>query len=139
MELPHIAYSLIVRTSSNRKELLVFRDAAAGGALSVPGASVALDEAACEAALRALAEVTGRHEVGAVRMVGADMWGEGEARRVRHVYEVELDESRARWQHVVTGERGDHGRVLDLFWVSIDQSTTLVDGLSAHLSALGRR
>jgi ADP-ribose pyrophosphatase YjhB (NUDIX family) len=133
MSTPHHVLVFAVRERARRRELLVFRRE---GTLRVPCGEVSMDESAAEGALRALDEVTGLSEVGAVRALHAELTRVDDAPAILHSYAVESPDERARWQHVVYADRPDHGAVVDLFWAPVDDTLTLADGLGDHLDAL---
>lgn len=123
----------VVRRRGRKLELLVFRRSADQDCVHIPGGVYQGLESSAEASLRFVEECVGLNELGRVYALRSDRFMDvSGAFAMRSFYVVEVEESRPRWQHVITGERQDHGSVVECFFVSLPLQEVLKNDLDCY-------
>jgi len=124
-------------TRNDRSQLLVFCGPGYDG-LQVPKGTVESGESLEAALRREVAEESGL-AVENPRRVVSDVWTRRSGpptKYVRHFYHAEIDESRDRWVHVVTGSGDERGRTFEYFWVDLPTDEPFALSLDDYLSAV---
>ena len=121
-------------TRGGGEQLLVFRGPGHDG-LQVPKGTVETDEPPDAALRREVAEESGLAVTGA-RRVASDVWTRRAGpltKYVRHFYHADIDESRDRWEHVVTGHGDERGQTFEYFWVDLPTAEPFALSLDDYL------
>ena len=124
-------------TRHHGSQLLVFRGPGHDG-LQVPKGTVEVGESLGTALEREVAEESGLSIDDASR-VASDVWTRrvGPLKKyVRHFYHADIDESRDRWDHVVTGHGEERGETFEFFWVDLPTTEPFALSLDDYLPAV---
>jgi 8-oxo-dGTP pyrophosphatase MutT (NUDIX family) len=124
-------------TRDGGTQLLVFRGPEHDD-LQIPKGTVEPGEPLDAALRREVAEESGLLVDGA-RRITSDVWTRraGPLRKyVRHFYHAEVDESRDRWDHVVTGHGDERGETFEFFWVDLPTDEPFALSLDDYLRAV---
>ena len=124
-------------TRRDGAQLLVFHGPGHEG-LQVPKGTVETGESLGAALRREVAEESGLSVATADR-VASDVWTRhvGPVKKyVRHFYHADIDESRDRWDHVVTGHGEERGETFEYFWVDLPTSEPFALSLDDYLPAV---
>jgi 8-oxo-dGTP pyrophosphatase MutT (NUDIX family) len=119
-------------------QLLVFRGPGHDG-LQVPKGTVEPGESLATALRREIAEESGL-SIDSASRVASDVWTRrvGPVKKyVRHFYHTDIDESRDRWDHVVTGHGDERGETFEYFWVDLPTTEEFALSLDDYLSTVG--
>lgn len=121
-------------TRRSGAQLLVFRGPGHDG-LQVPKGTVETNESLDAALCREVAEESGLR-VDTARRVASDVWTRRVGpltKYVRHFYHADIDESRDRWDHVVTGHGEECGERFEYFWVDLPTTEPFALSLDDYL------
>jgi 8-oxo-dGTP pyrophosphatase MutT (NUDIX family) len=124
-------------TRRDRSQLLVFRGPGYDG-LQVPKGTVEPGESPEAALRREVTEESGL-TVDHPRRVVSDVWTRRPGpltKYVRHFYHAEVDESRDRWVHVVTGSGDERGQSFAYFWIDLPTDEPFALSLDDYLPAV---
>jgi 8-oxo-dGTP pyrophosphatase MutT (NUDIX family) len=106
--------------------------------LQVPKGTVEVGESLGTALEREVAEESGLSIDDASR-VASDVWTRrvGPLKKyVRHFYHTDIEESRDRWDHVVTGRGDERGETFEYFWVDLPTRREFALSLDDYLSTV---